>query len=40
MGKLVNEESIRQVIRKIMGESEFKGTPNELVWTEKWQARL
>ena len=23
-----------------MGESEFKGTPNDLVWTEKWQARL
>ena len=35
-----NPETISQVIDKIMGESEFKGTPNELVWTEKWQARL
>jgi beta-N-acetylhexosaminidase len=35
-----NEEMIRQVIDKIMGESEFKGTPNDLVWTDKWQARL
>ena len=35
-----NEETIRQVIDKIMGESEFKGTPNDLVWTDKWQARL
>lgn len=35
-----NEETIRQVIAKIMGESDFKGTPNDLVWTEKWQARL
>lgn len=35
-----NEESIRQVIDKIMGESEFKGTPNDLVWTDKWQAKL
>ena len=25
-------EVIRQTIQKIMGESEFKGTPNELVW--------
>jgi beta-N-acetylhexosaminidase len=35
-----NEETIRQVIDKIMGESGFKGTPNDLVWTDKWQARL
>ncbi|MCX7852827.1 MAG: hypothetical protein N2383_08590 [Caldilineales bacterium] len=35
-----NPEIIKQVIDKIMGESEFKGTPNELVWTEKWQAKL
>jgi beta-N-acetylhexosaminidase len=35
-----NEEIIRQVIDKIMGESAFKGTPNDLVWTEKWQAKL
>jgi beta-N-acetylhexosaminidase len=31
---------IRAVIRKIMGESEFKGQHfNELVWCEKWEAR-
>ncbi len=35
-----NPETIKQVIDKIMGESEFKGTPNHLVWTEKWQAKL
>jgi beta-N-acetylhexosaminidase len=35
-----NNEIIRQVVDKIMGESEFKGTPNELVWTGKWQAHL
>jgi beta-N-acetylhexosaminidase len=35
-----NEEIIRQVIDKIMGESEFIGTPNDLVWTDKWQAKL
>jgi beta-N-acetylhexosaminidase len=35
-----NEEIVRQVIDKIMGESEFKGTANDLVWTDKWQARL
>ena len=35
-----NPEAIRRVIDKIMGESEFMGTPNDLVWTDKWQARL
>jgi beta-N-acetylhexosaminidase len=35
-----NREIIKQVIDKIMGESPFKGTPNDLVWTEKWQAKL
>ena len=35
-----NEENIKQVIDKIMGESEFKGTPNENVWCKKWQTRL
>lgn len=35
-----NEEIIRQVIDKIMGESEFHGTPNENVWCNKWQTRL
>ena len=35
-----NQEAIQQVIDKIMGESEFKGTPNDLVWAGKWQAKL
>ena len=35
-----NPETIRQVVDKIMGESEFEGKPNDLVWTDKWQARL
>jgi beta-N-acetylhexosaminidase len=30
---------IRQTIQKIMGESEFKGTYNELVWCDKWETR-
>jgi hypothetical protein len=25
------------MLSKIMGESEFKGTPNDLVWAGKWQ---
>ena len=35
-----NPEIIKQVIDKIMGEAPFKGTPNDLVWAEKWQAKL
>lgn len=35
-----NEESIRQTIDKLEGKSEFKGQANELVWADKWQARL
>mgnify|MGYP001144204567 CR=1 FL=1 len=35
-----NEEIIKQVSDKIMGESEFKGKPNDLVWADKWQAKL
>ena len=35
-----NEENIRAALDKLMGVSEFKGSPNELVWTNKWQARL
>jgi len=27
------------VVDKIMGESPFRGTYNDLVWTEKWQAK-
>jgi beta-N-acetylhexosaminidase len=32
-------EVIRQTISKIMGESEFKGTPNENVWCDAWESR-
>lgn len=35
-----NDEIIKQVVDKIMGESEFKGKPNDLVWADKWQAKL
>src|SRR5699024_11754410 len=34
-----NHETIKQTIDKIMGESEFKGAYNDLVWTDKWQAK-
>lgn len=34
------ELTIKAVIDKIMGESEFKGTPNENVWCDKWDTRL
>ena len=35
-----NEETVKQTIDKLEGKSEFKGQPNELVWADKWQARL
>lgn len=35
-----NEAAIVATIDKLEGRSAFKGTPNELVWTGKWQARL
>ncbi len=35
-----NAENIKQVIDKITGVSAFKGMHNDLVWTEKWQAKL
>lgn len=35
-----DRETISQTIDKIMGESDFNGTPNENVWCDKWQARL
>jgi beta-N-acetylhexosaminidase len=34
------DQTIGLVVDKIMGESEFRGTYNDLVWTEKWQAKL
>lgn len=35
-----NEETIKQLIDKLEGKSEFKGIPNENVWANKWQAKL
>nr|WP_231505566.1 glycoside hydrolase family 3 N-terminal domain-containing protein [Bacillus sp. EB01] len=35
-----DEITITKTIDKLMGESEFKGTPNELVWCNKWDTRL
>ncbi|MGW7907624.1 glycoside hydrolase family 3 protein [Staphylococcus pseudoxylosus] len=35
-----NPETIKQTVDKIMGLSTFKGTYNDLVWTDKWQAKL
>lgn len=35
-----DEITIAKTIDKIMGESEFKGTPNENVWCNKWDTRL
>ncbi len=35
-----NEDNVLATIDKMEGRSEFTGQPNDLVWTEKWQARL
>ena len=35
-----NPEAIRATVDKLMGLSEFKGTANDLVWADKWQAKL
>ncbi len=35
-----NAQTIRLVVDKITGDSPFRGTYNDLVWTEKWQAKL
>lgn len=35
-----DEITLTKTIDKIMGESEFKGTPNENVWCNKWDTRL
>ena len=35
-----NEENVRATLDKLEGKSEFRGTPNDLVWADKWQARL
>lgn len=33
-------EAIRQVVAKIMGESPFRGTANDVAWAGQWQAPL
>jgi beta-N-acetylhexosaminidase len=35
-----NAQTIRLVVDKLMGDSDFRGRYNDLVWTEKWQAKL
>lgn len=35
-----NDQTIRLVVDKLMGDSAFRGSYNDLVWTEKWQAKL
>ncbi|MGV2929118.1 glycoside hydrolase family 3 N-terminal domain-containing protein [Macrococcus capreoli] len=35
-----NPTTIKSLVDKITGVSEFKGVPNENVWTDKWQAKL
>ena len=35
-----NPEVIDQVVAKLCGESEFKGTPEENVWCGRWDTRL
>ncbi len=35
-----NAANVAATLDKLEGRSTFKGTPNDLVWTEKWQAKL
>lgn len=35
-----NENSVKAVIDKLEGKSTFKGQANDLVWANKWQAKL
>ena len=35
-----NAANVRATLDKLEGKSAFKGTPNDLVWTGKWQAKL
>ena len=35
-----NPQTLRLVVDELMGDSPFRGTYNDLVWTEKWQAKL
>ena len=36
----MNEANVVATLDKLEGKSEFQGTPNDLVWAEKWQAKL
>ena len=35
-----NEANVLATLDKLEGKSEFKGSPNDLVWADKWQAKL
>lgn len=35
-----NDANVVATIDKLEGKSEFKGRPNDLVWADKWQAKL
>lgn len=35
-----NEANVVATLDKLEGKSAFQGTPNDLVWADKWQARL
>ena len=35
-----NDSAVMATIDKLEGKSEFKGTPNDLVWAKKWQSKL
>ncbi|HZK04513.1 MAG TPA: glycoside hydrolase family 3 N-terminal domain-containing protein [Actinomycetaceae bacterium] len=35
-----NEDNVLATLDKMEGKSEFQGTPNDLVWANKWQAKL
>lgn len=37
---LDSEASVKQVIAKLCGESEFKGTPSKNVWCGRWDTKL
>nr|NLI49309.1 glycoside hydrolase family 3 protein [Propionibacterium sp.] len=35
-----NDQNVIATLDKLEGKSEFKGVPNDLVWADKWQAKL
>ncbi len=36
----MNDDAVLATIDKLEGKSEFQGTPNNLVWADKWQGKL